>query len=94
MSRLIGYLFYLNADHIIVVIYTVYDRVEILTAILEAQKQRVSRQGIEIDKLKHQHLTGNVGRERASDCHTCTKNLKICPNCVYRFLQWPWGRGK
>ena len=48
-------------------IYEIFSfRVEILTAILEAQKQRVSRQGIDIDKLKHQHLSGKVRREIAT----------------------------
>ena len=58
-------------------------RVEILTAILEAQKQRVSRQGIDIDKLKHQHLSGKARRAIATKIVQPSKMSHL-----YRFHRW------
>ena len=73
LNNLGRYLFQLSSTYIFSsqlikhLIYKIFlFRVEILTAILEAQKQRVSRQGIDIDKLKHQHLSGKVRREIAT----------------------------
>ena len=62
-------------------------RVEILTAILEAQKQRVSRQGIDIDKLKHQHLSGKVRREIATKIVQSSTVVLILFGMSYFYLE-------